>query len=245
MWRNAVFPRLVKTGNSVILSRTLKTWGLSEARIDQLVGDFMSSPNPTLALYARPDGIHLRITAKTADREEAAKLLGQREAELRRILEDSVWGADSDTLEDMLSGLLLHKKLTVATAESFTGGLLSCSLFNAPQSRLFFKGGIIAMDNQTRTAFNIPVGGEGQANTASAAQMALLARQKFSSDIGIGVDGYAESANNIITGKAFVAIDFAQGSQNVALTYPGGSYQLVRRSVMHALFSLRKILLNI
>ena len=69
MWQKEVFPRLERKGGAVILSRTLKTWGLSEAKVDQLVGPFMSLPNPTLALYAKPDGIHLRITAKAADKE--------------------------------------------------------------------------------------------------------------------------------------------------------------------------------
>jgi len=71
MWRQEVFPRLEKLGCAVIFSRTLKTWGISEAKIDQLVGNYMTLANPTLALYAKGDGIHLRITAKSENRDEA------------------------------------------------------------------------------------------------------------------------------------------------------------------------------
>ncbi len=74
MWQKEIFPRLERKGGAVILSRTLKTWGLSEAKVDQLVGPFMSLPNPTLALYAKPDGIQLRITAKAANRRKRQQI---------------------------------------------------------------------------------------------------------------------------------------------------------------------------
>ena len=56
MWHNAVLPRLKDKSDAVIMSRTLKTWGLSEAKVDELVAPYLSSANPTLALYARADG---------------------------------------------------------------------------------------------------------------------------------------------------------------------------------------------
>ncbi len=113
--------RLEKTHGAVIISRTLKTWGLSEARVDELVGTYMSQPNPTLALYAKPDGIQLRITAKAADRTVPFKLIHERENELRGILKEHIWGSDNDTLEEVLSRLIQNKGLTLASAESFTG----------------------------------------------------------------------------------------------------------------------------
>ncbi|MDD4859218.1 MAG: molybdopterin-binding protein, partial [Dehalococcoidales bacterium] len=65
MWRNQVVPRLQKQSGAVILSRVLKTWGLSESRVDEMVAPMLSSKNPTVAIYARQDGIVLRITAKS------------------------------------------------------------------------------------------------------------------------------------------------------------------------------------
>jgi nicotinamide-nucleotide amidase len=245
MWQSEVYPRLEKMAESVIVSRTLKTWGLSEALIDQLVGPFMSQPNPTLALYAKPDGIQLRITAKSADRSNAAKLIVAREKELQAILKENVWGADKDTLEGIISELIIARGLTLAAAETFTGGLLSSSLAGAPQSDKFFKGGVTVFDEQHRRNMQIISANGEKADVHSASLLALMARERFQSDIGIGIDGFLESVGGTLSGKAFIAISCPRGECNLTQTYPAGSYQLVRRSVMHAFFSLRKLLLEL
>jgi nicotinamide-nucleotide amidase len=245
MWQKEVYPRLEKRGGAVILSRRLKTWGVSEARIDQLVGPFMALPNPTLALYARPDGIQLRITAKAADRESAAKIIEQRETELREILKDALWGADSDVMEVVTGQLIISRGLTLAVAESFTGGLLAYTLANVPESNRFFRGGIIAIDNNTRSSLNIvPETPDVRADIKSTTIMADVARNKFDADIGIGIDGYIETLTGSNSGKVFIVISFKQNDQKIVQTYPWRPNALVRRSVMHTIFSLRSSLLK-
>jgi nicotinamide-nucleotide amidase len=244
MWQKQILQRLETKGEAVIISRTLKTWGLSEAKIDQLVGPFMSQPNPTLALYAKADGIHLRITAKAANKDDATQLIQERESELRRILQENIWGADNDTLEETLSQIILKKGLTLATAESFTGGLLSFSLVNVPGSQAFFKGGIIATDEATRASLGICSPTQENTDLMSAVQMALLAREKFAADVGIGIDGFAGSNDSSVPGKAFVALNFRSGLDNISQAYSWRPNQLARRSVMQALFILRKALLE-
>ncbi len=245
MWQTEVVPRLAKKPEAVIVSRTLKTWGLSEAKIDQMVGRFMSLPNPTLALYAKPDGIQMRITAKAADRESALKLISGREAELRELLDDHIWGADKDTLEGLVSRLLLNKGLSIAVAESVTGGLLSYSLNSIPDSQRFFRGGITILNDETRTKIDKGLPPAAGADVQSASLLAAIAREKFDSDIGIGIDGYLTPGTGMPTGKAFIAINISHGEHNITQTYPSGTYQLVRRSVMHAFFCLRKVLLEL
>lgn len=245
MWQSEVAPRLEKKRGSIILSRTLKTWGLSEAKIDQMVGHFMSLPNPTLALYAKPDGIQLRITAKAPDQEQARILINGRENDLRALLQDHIWGADKDTLEDIISRLLLNKSLSLAVAESVTGGLLAYSISGMPGSSRFFKGGLVVMDNKTRAGLKIIPEKVEDADTRSAACLAEIARTQFGADIGIGIDGYVSTESGVATGKAFISINLRLGENNVTQTYPAGSYQLVRRSTVHALFCLRKLLLEL
>ena len=245
MWQKQIFPRLEKKGGGVILSRILKTWGLSEALLDQMVGPFMSLPNPTLALYAKPDGIQMRVTAKAETRELAARLIGTREAELRQILKDNIWGIDDDTPEGVVSKLLLEKHLTVSVAESFTGGFLAYSLSNVPDSRRFFKGGLIVMDGQTRQSMGIVSSASTKADIQSASRMAALAREKFSSDIGIGIDGNIEQQSESLTCESFIVLNMKQREQNIQQSYPGRPYLLVRRSVMHSLINLRSALLAV
>ena len=246
MWQKEIYPRLGKRGGAVILSRRLKTWGVSEAKIDQLVGPFMSLPNPTLALYARPDGIQLRITAKAADKGIAAKIIEQRESELRAILKDALWGADNDVMEVVTGQLVISKGLTLAVAESFTGGLLAYTLANVPESHRFFRGGIIAVDNNTRNSLNIiPETPDVRADIKSTTIMADVARKKFDADIGIGIDGYIDPQKGSTQGKVFIVISFKQNDQNIIQTYPWRPNALVRRSVMHTIFSLRNALMKI
>jgi len=91
MWTNQVLPRLQAKSGAIIVSRTLKTWGLSEAKVDEMVAPFLSTANPTLAMYAGTDGIRLRITAKADTEDEARALITEREKDIRGILDDYIW----------------------------------------------------------------------------------------------------------------------------------------------------------
>ncbi len=243
MWQKEIFPKLEKKGGAVIVSRILKTWGLSEAKIDQLVGPYMGMANPTLALYAKPDGIQLRITAKASDKERAEILIQEREKTLRDILKDNIWGTDDDTLEGLISRLLLEKNLSVAVVESFTGGLLACSFSNAAESQRFFKGGIIILDDETRKRFDVsPSIDETKPSLQTAAKMASIARENFAADIGIGLDGYIMSSNGALVGNSFLAIDFKDKQHNISQSYPWRQHLLARRAILHTIFNLRKVL---
>jgi nicotinamide-nucleotide amidase len=223
MWRCEVLPRLQARSGAVILSRTLKTWGLSEGRVDELLSPFLSGSDPTLGIYARADGIHLRIAAKEASRPAAAAKVARREADIREILGDSIWGADEDSLEGVVGGILEQKGLSLACSETFTLGLLAQALAGNPASCRRFRGCIM-----------LPAGAEWGGERAL--EMASAARRQFSADIGIAIDGGGEG------GQVFIAVD-GGGQQKVIETgYPGGPRQVVRRATTHALIFLRNFL---
>ncbi len=230
MWQYQVLPRLKQKSGAVIVSRTIKTWGLSEARVDEMVSPFLSTANPTLAMYAGAGGIRLRITAK-ADTEAAARtLITEREKDIRAILDKYVWGFDDETLEGIIGGLLVSKNLTLAVAESFTGGLLSHALSGAPESVKFFKGGKI-----------IPAGAAG-AGAESAARLAKQARMEFKADIGIAIDGNV-SAGDAGTGNVVhIAIDMEDKRDTVKAQYPARLPYMTRRIITHALIFLKDFL---
>jgi len=244
MWLREVHPRLEKKAGSIIVSRTLKTWGLSEAKLDEMVGPFMGMPNPTLALYAKPDGIHMRITAKASNKETAYALIRERESTLQNMLKDNIWGVDDDTLEEIIARQLLNKGLTIAIAESFTSGFLAYSLANLPDSQRFFRGGLVTANNDIRASLGIIADSKTpKTDTQTASCMASMVIEKFYADIGIGLDGYIENKDGAVIGVAFVAVNVKGKKElNVSQTYPGRHALLARRSVMHALYSLRKTL---
>ena len=243
MWQNQVFPRLQRKTGAIILSRMLKTFSLTEAKVDELVAPLMSSPNPTLATYAKLDGIYLRIAAKAARRREAEELISKREAEIRKILGDAIWGVDDDTQESVVGQLLTARGLTLAVTESFTSGYLAHILASAPGSQSYFKGGIVAATDQVKVALGIDAGlVAGEPSAELAAAMAGLARQKLAASIGIGIEGYTEPVGETLPGTVFIAIDRGSTDKPVVQRYSGRLYQMKKRAAYYALFDLMKLL---
>jgi nicotinamide-nucleotide amidase len=244
MWENQVFPRLQKRAGAVILSRMVKTFGVSEAKVDEMLTDLSSSPNPTLATYAKLDGIYIRIAAKAAKHEEAQQMIARRETDVRAILGDAVWGVDEETHESVAGELLIEKGLTLAVVESFTGGFLASILANAQESERYFKGGIIAASDGVKVDLGLDARlatGETSPETASA--MAALVRSKFNASIGIGIEGEKapETVSGMVPGTVFIAIDGDALGQQVQ-KYSGRLYQMRRRAAYYALFDLTKLL---
>ncbi|HUP28124.1 MAG TPA: molybdopterin-binding protein, partial [Chloroflexia bacterium] len=123
MWTHEVEPRLRQLSGGTLYSRTLKVLGLGESRVDELVGDLMKSADPTLAPYAKKDGVHLRITTKaTSAMDHAAKIEGM-EQEIRRRLGDAVYGIDDETPGGVVVRLLNEVGLRIALLEVGEGAL--------------------------------------------------------------------------------------------------------------------------
>jgi len=245
MWQNEVFPRLQDRAGAIILSRVVKIFGLSEPKVDELVAHLLSSPNPTMGVYAKLDGVHLRITAKATQRKEAEEMISRREADVRAILGDSIWGVDDETQESVVGQLLVAKGLSLAVAESFTGGFLTHTLASTPESQSYFKGGLIATSGEGKVALGLDprlVTGGTSAELATA--MAILARRKLDASIGIGIEGEsnAESVSGMVPGTVFTAIDSEQIKQHTVQSYSGRLYQMRRRAAYYALFDLMKLL---
>jgi nicotinamide-nucleotide amidase len=231
MWRHEVLPRLEARSGAIIFSRTLKAWGITEGRVDELLSPFLRESDPTLGIYAKYDGIHLRITAKGTTLPAAAARVAGREADIRQILGDRIWGTDEDTLEGVVGGILAERGLSLAAAETLTMGLLAQTLASHPASCRHFRGGVMA-----------PPAGMGSAVRTQ--EMAAAARRQFAADIGIAIDGGGESGEGERREGAsvFIAADSGRGRKVIETGYPGGSQQVVRRAVSHALVFLRDFL---
>ncbi len=251
MWEIGVIPLLHRlSSGAIILSRTLKTFGLPEATVNEKIANLLSSTNPTLAIYAKPDGIQLRLCAKAQNREEAEEMLTQGESRLRDALPDYIWGVDKDTLEELVGDLLTQKRLTLATMESFTGGLLATTLSDVPGSSRYFKGGLIAYSNEGKLAFG--VAGElltqhGAVSPEGAASMARIARLRLEADIGVGLTGVAGPAEveGRPIGTVFISLESRESSRWIAGHYPGDRLQVKRRATTAALFELKNALFSL
>ncbi len=249
MWEVEVAPRLAQmAGGDVIASRTLKTIGIGEGHLDEMVSPLLKSENPTVGVYAKPDGVHLRLTAKAASQEEARSLIQPMEEKLRRLLGDSVWGADDDTLEGAIGAILKERGLTLATMESATGGLLASTITDVPGSSLYFKGGYVAYTAEMKIALGVSaelIDKHGTVSDEVAAEMARAARARANADLGLAVTGVAgpDDLEGKPPGRMHIAVDDGGPAQSISYTYYQGRATSKRRAVTTALALLRRALL--
>ncbi len=241
MWQKRVRPRLQTTSTDFIISRTLKTFGLSEAEVGEIVSPLAFSDNPALGIYAKADGIQLRITARAGKEDEAKKSIAESERKIKSLLDEYIWGTDDDSLETIVGCLLKEKRLSLAIMEDYSGGWLTAGLANLLESQLFFKGGMVAKSKEAKIAFGVNsdiLSKFGAVSPEIAKSMAEAVRRLLDTDIGVGITGLEESGKNP-SGVIYIGIDDGKSSRVVSRT------QGKRRITATVLFELRKLLLSI
>ena len=250
MWEAEVAPELARRhSGAVLVVRTLKTTGLGEGTVDEMVSPLLKSSNPSIGVYARADGIQLRVAAKAASVEDGRRLIAPVEAEARRILGGAVWGADDDTLAGAVGAMLRERSLTLATMESCTGGLLGSMVTDVPGSSAYYRGGLVAYSNEAKVAFGVDariIEKHGAVSRETAESMAEAARQLLGADIGLSTTGVAgpEGAEGKAPGLACVALSDGTGRESVEGRYPPLRFDVKRRVAIQALFVLRRRLLG-
>ncbi|MCY3568921.1 MAG: CinA family nicotinamide mononucleotide deamidase-related protein, partial [Chloroflexi bacterium] len=126
MWENDVAPRLKsRSDGTVLISRTLKTTGLGESMLDELLGDLRHAEDPTVGVYHKADGVHVRLASKASYEDIARERIAPAEQQIRSMLGDAIWGSDEDTFQEAVAALLKDRGLSIAVMESCTGGLLA------------------------------------------------------------------------------------------------------------------------
>jgi len=250
MWEMEVAPHLAAlAGGGAIVSRTLKTAGIGEGAVDEMVSPLLKSTNPTIGVYAKADGVHLRITAKAATAEEAHSLITPVEEEARRILGQAVWGADDDTLEGAVGAMLKERGLTLATMESCTGGLLATTITDVAGSSAYFKGGFVSYTAEMKVALGVDAGlvaRHGVVSAEVAQDMARACRQRLGADFGISITGVAgpDPLEGKPPGTIHIGLDDGVAPQVVSYTFAQGRAATKRRAVTTALALLRRALLT-
>lgn len=251
MWDEEVAPELRRRNpGSILITRTLKTAGIGEGTVDEMVSDLLKSQNPSIGIYARADGVHLRLAAKAPDEESAWRLIRPLEQDARRILGSAVWGADDDTFESTIGDMMHERGVSVATMESCTGGLLASTITDVPGSSAYFKGGIVTYQTEVKIASGVRadiIEEFGVISQECAKEMARAARDQLESSIGIGITGVAgpDEQEGKPAGTIHIAIDAIWAApQAVSYTFPQGRGAVKRRAVTTALMLLRQSLLG-
>ncbi len=250
MWQKEVLTRLKKSlAGEIIISTTLKIFGMGEASVDEVLSSLLTSPNPTIGVYAKSDGIHVRLTAKAGNETEAKKSIKDMEIKVRAMFGDKIWGNDNDSLPGVIGAILLARHLKLASMESCTGGLFASAITDNPGSSEYFKGGLVAYTREMKVAWRVPeniISTYGMVSPETAQAMAGAARELLKGDVGVGITGVAGPSE--MEGKKPGTVHIAVDCLNRVCYYNGsivGDRLMVKqRAVTAALFELRKALLT-
>ena len=196
MFRYRAVPYLKNLSDGVIVSRTVKTFGIGESAAEAKLRDLMNAlHNPTLAPYAKPSGTELRITAHAQTEAEANALIDPVEVQVKEILGDVVIGVNVDSVEEVCLALLKEKGLTLGTAESCTGGLIAKYITDLPGSSAVFRGGIVSYTDEVKAGLlGVPremLDAYGAVSPQVAEAMARGAKAALGCDIAVSATGIA------------------------------------------------------
>ncbi len=220
MLRRHVEPYLRKLSHEVIISQDIMTFGMGESSVDQLLHDKMAyMTNPTLATYAKPCEVRLRATAKAATEDEARAMLVPVWEMVCETLGDVVYGADIADLAECCHAQLLRRNMTLATAESCTGGLVAEKLTAIPGASAVYRGGVVSYWTSVKAeVLHVPqdiLDTYGPVSEACARAMAEGVRRVTGADLGVSVTGAAgpdPDERNVPVGILYVGLSTPDGT---------------------------------
>ncbi len=197
MFEGSVRPYLEKQSPGLIYSRTVKICGMGESKVASMVRELIDGQsNPTVAPYAKIGEVHLRVTARARDEEEAAGMVAPVVEALEEKFGDRVYTTDPDvTLEEAVAGLLRENGWKLSTAESCTGGMLGARMTAVPGVSEVYKGGFITYSNKAKRKFlgvkKKTLQRFGAVSQETALEMAQGAAGAAKTEVAVSVTGIA------------------------------------------------------
>ncbi|MFA7249931.1 MAG: competence/damage-inducible protein A [Dehalococcoidia bacterium] len=249
MWDAEVAPELERRADSILVARTLKTTGLGESTIDEMLSPLLSGTNPSIGIYARADGVSARIAAKAKTREEAWALIRPVEEEARRILGPAIWGQDDDSLAAGVGRLLREQGLTLGLMESASAGAIASAITDVEGASDYFKGSLVTYWTEVKVAQGVPAevpARHGVISRETAEAMARAARERLQVDLALSVTGIAggEPLEGQPPGTMHLALFDGTRMEYTTFRYFQGREQAKRRIVQQALGMLRGYLME-
>lgn len=239
---------LYDTGTKIV-SRVLRFFGIGESALETEIEDLIDAQtNPTIAPLAADGEVTLRLTASHSNLETAQTMLDKTEKEIRSRVGQYLYGYDNSSLMKELVTLLFEKKLTIAVAESLTGGLFQQELTAIPGTSALLTGGVICYTNFVKQkVLNVKadtIEKYGAVSEQCARELAENVATLLGTDIGISFTGVAgpDELEGKQAGTVYVGISIGEKTFVEKLLL-GGTRDAVRtRSVKYGCFYLMKLL---
>lgn len=189
-----------RVGPARLVRRVLKTTGLTESHVEEIAQPIYrrwrdDRPSVDTTILATPGQIELHLATRSDDPVEAAARLERCVQELVRALGPVVFSTDGRALEEVVGDLLRARGLTIAVAESCTGGLVASRLTDVPGSSAYVQAAVVAYSNRAKVALlEVPeeaLVAHGAVSEPVALAMATGVRRRGEAAIGVGVTGIA------------------------------------------------------
>jgi nicotinamide-nucleotide amidase len=233
---------------TVVRSRTLRTTGIGESALAELLGeDGRAVDGMPVAYNPKWAGTDVRLTSRGRAAADADRALDAAAARLRARAERYIYAEGETDLAAVVLDLLRARRLTIAVGESCTGGLLGARLTAIPGASDAVRGGVVAYDDAVKTAL-LGVGVEtlradGAVSEAVALEMASGARAAAGSDVGVGITGIAGPDGGTPdkpVGTVWVAVDFQGARRAFGRVYVGDREEIRLRATQAALDLVRR-----
>jgi nicotinamide-nucleotide amidase len=248
MFLKYAVPFLHAKSKAVFVSRTLKITGVGESRAEEILKDLiLAQTNPTIAPYAKLAEVWMRITASGTDETHAHGLIAPVASEIYKRLGRHIYGEDNDNLEGAAVALLIKNNLTLACAESCTGGLLTAALVNVPGVSAVLREGLVVYSNEAkinRLGVNEATLMEyGAVSEQTAKEMAEGAARTSGAMVGFSTTGIAGPDGGTVdkpVGLVYLGLyREGHGTLTKELRLTGSRMQIRQRAVIQALDFLR------
>lgn len=217
-----VLPYLQSRRDTVLVSKNIHIFGMGESMVEEKLGHLMQdATNPTVAPYCKEGEVRLRVTAMASTSDEAAKMCDGMIERIRATeVGGYIYGIDVGSLEAAVADFLHQKKLTLACAESLTGGLIAKRLTDLSGVSDILLGGCVTYTNEAKQAL-LGVSEEALAQVGAvseevARQMARGVRARLGADIGVSATGIAGPGGGTAetpVGTVFLGISTKNGEQ--------------------------------
>ena len=254
MLADTLLPRLaerVPPGAGVIRSRTVRTTGIGESALAELLGELGGATVEGLPLAFLPgwEGVDLRLTARGLAADEAERALDRAADALRGRAARFIYGQDGADLAEIVLRRCRERGLTLATGESCTGGLLGARITAIPGASDRYLGGVVAYDNAVkRTLLGVDealLRAHGAVSEPVVLAMARGTRATLGADAAMAVTGIAGPGGGSAekpVGTVWLAADVRGTARAVVRVLPGDRDEIRRRATQGALDLLRRVL---
>ena len=220
MFEDTLESLIRERSEGAIVSRTLWFTGIGESALAEQVQDLLDASDPTVAPLAGQGKVRLRVTSRADTPEEAAKKIAPVANKILARLGDHYFGEDDETLESALGKLLTDRGVTLALAESCTGGLLAKRLTDEAGASAYFIEGLVTYSNDSKERLlgvpNDLLVQHGAVSEPVAGAMAEGIRKVAGTDYGLSVTGVAGpegGSEQKPVGLVFVGVSDEEGTE--------------------------------